>query len=266
MAEYNIYIKPPFWQTWWFALLAVAVIAGATYVVFRWRVGAVRKAEAAKAQIAKQMAQLEMTALRAQMNPHFIFNSLSSIQASIVTGNTASASKYLSKFSKLIRLILENSGRQFISLKSEIESLTLYLELESFRFENFTYVFSIDPSMDDEQTMIPSMIIQPFVENALVHGFAKKTGDKQLKIDIQGGSHHLTVLVEDNGTGRPNAAEEISPERKPHHSMGVHLTEERLRLASPAYNSTKAIVYTDLVGEDGQPAGTLVKIILPIEN
>ncbi len=266
VVKLDIFIRPPFWQTWWFLVLAIAILAGATYVVFKWRVGAVRNAETAKANIAKQMAQLEMKALRAQMNPHFIFNSLSSIQASIVTGNTDAASKYLSKFSKLIRLILENSGKQFISVKSEIASLTLYLELESFRFENFTYVFSIDPAIDDEQMMIPSMIIQPFVENALIHGFAKKIGDKQLKIDIQWGKGSLTVLVEDNGTGRPKATEVVSPERKPHHSMGVRLTEERLRLANPTYSDGRAIIFTDLLDEQGNPAGTRVKLILPIEK
>ncbi len=261
-----ITITPPFWQSWWFTVIVFVVAAAAGYLFFKWRVGNIRKAEVAKAGIVKQISQLEMKALRAQMNPHFVFNSLSSIQESIVTGKTAAASKYLSKFSRLIRLVLENSGRQFISLKAETESLILYLELESFRFENFTYSFAVDPLIDEEEVMVPSMIIQPFIENALRHGFARKTGDKQLKIDIHWEQGLLVAIVEDNGTGR-QAAEAVKPlERKDHHSMGVQITEERLRLIGAASKDTRSIFITDLYHPDGTPAGTHVKIILPFEK
>jgi len=264
VSAFQVNISPPFWQSWWFRILVLAIAVSATYVVFKWRVNNIRKEEKIKTDLNRKMAQLEMKALRAQMNPHFVFNSLSSIQESIVTGKTEAASKYLSKFSKLIRLILENSGKQFISLKTEIESLTLYLELESFRFENFTYTFSIDPHVDANFTMIPSMVIQPFVENALKHGLSKKKDDKHLKIDIRKDSGRLVAVVEDNGVGRSKATEMKSDERKDHHSMGIKITEERLQLLGVQSNAATEI--TDLYDKQGNAAGTLVKIILPEEN
>jgi LytS/YehU family sensor histidine kinase len=211
------------------------------------------------------MAELEMKALRAQMNPHFVFNSLSSIQESIITGKTEAASKYLSKFSKLIRLILENSGKQFIPVKTEIDLLTLYLELESFRFENFTYTFSIDPGIDANATMMPNMVIQPFVENALKHGLSKKASDKHLKIDIRLEEGRLFAIVEDNGVGRARAAATKSAAHPDHHSMGIHITEERLRLLGQQGEATAAEI-TDLFDAQGNATGTLVKVNLPAEN
>ena len=261
----SINIDPPFWQTWWFRVVMLCLAASGTYFVFRWRVGNIRREEKIKTNLTNKMAQLEMKALRAQMNPHFVFNSLSSIQESIVTGKADAASRYLSKFSKLIRLIFENSGKQFISLKTEIESLTLYLELESFRFENFTYTISIDPSVDAYFTNIPSMVIQPFVENALKHGLSKKKDDKHLKIEIRREHGQLVAIVEDNGIGRTKAAEMKSLERQDHHSMGIEITQERLQLLG-LQNPDQATVITDLFDKAGNAEGTVVKIILPVEN
>jgi sensor histidine kinase YesM len=240
------------------------VISG-TYVIFKWRVGVIRKEEKIKTTLNQKMAQLEMKALRAQMNPHFVFNSLSSIQESVVTGKTDAASKYLSKFSRLIRLILENSGKQFIPLKAEVDSLTLYLELESFRFENFTYTISIDPLIDAAVTMVPSMVIQPFVENALKHGLSRKKEDKHLKIDIRKEQGQVVATVEDNGIGRAKAEEMKSLEKKDHHSMGIEITKERLQLLGQQ-TMVQATVITDLYNSAGNACGTLVKIILPVEN
>jgi len=265
IAAIAINIAPPFWQTWWFRSLVLAAAILATYIIFRRRVAHIRREEKIKASLSLKMTQLEMKALRAQMNPHFVFNSLSSIQESIVTGKTDAASKYLSKFSRLIRLILENSGKQFISLKTEIESLTLYLELESFRFENFTYTISIDPAIDAYFAMIPSMIIQPFVENALKHGLSKKKDDKHLKIDIRKEQGQLVAIVEDNGIGREKAKEMKSLERRDHHSMGIEITEERLQLLG-MQSQEKGTVITDLYDKDGNSAGTLIRIILPLES
>jgi len=265
VAAFEVVIKPPFWQTLWFATLMLCLAVSGTYMVFRWRLDNVRKEEKIKTALNQKMAQLEMKALRAQMNPHFVFNSLSSIQESIVTGKTEAASKYLSKFSKLIRLILENSGRQFIPVKTEIDLLTLYLELESFRFENFTYTLSIAPQIDVHFTTIPGMVIQPFIENAIKHGLAKKKDNKHVKIDIDKQGGQLVAIVEDNGVGRVNAAAMKQAEKADHHSMGINITEERLQLLG-AQPGGPAATITDLYDEDGNAAGTYVKIILPVEN
>ena len=258
-------INPPYWQTWWFRALLLVLLAGIVYLVFRLRIRSIRREESVKSAFNKQKAELEMKALRAQMNPHFVFNSLSSIQESIVTGKTEAASKYLSKFSRLIRLILENSGRKFIPLKTEIESLTLYLELESFRFENFTYIIAIHPQVDADNMQIPSMVIQPFVENALKHGFSHQGGDKQLTISIRQEGEQLVAVIEDNGIGRRQAAAVKSGRQADHHSMGMKITEDRLRLLRLQENEKPAIFITDLEDENGRPAGTRVQLILPTE-
>jgi|GEM_PF-1395673 len=258
-------IRYPFWQTWWFIAIMVLLLILAIYTFIRWRINRVRKAEKTKTALSQHVAQLEMKALRAQMNPHFIFNSLSSIQESILTGKTDAASKYLSKFSRLIRLILENSGKHFISLKTEIESLTLYLELESFRFENFIYRVAIDPALDVNTIQIPSMIIQPFVENALKHGLAKKEGEKELKIILKKEGQQLIALVEDNGIGRTKAAALKPAESTMHQSMGIRITEERLQLLGLQQEEKQGAFIYDLHDNEGHATGTLVKIILPIE-
>lgn len=265
VSAFTITIHPPFWQSWWFRALLVCAIISGTYFVFRRRVAVIRKEEKTKTELNRKMAELEMKALRAQMNPHFVFNSLSSIQESIVTGKTEAASKYLSKFSKLIRLILENSGKQFIPLKTEIDLLTLYLELESFRFENFTYTFSVDPQIDVHFTTIPSMVIQPFIENALKHGLSKKKENKHLKIDIHKAGNKLVAVIEDNGVGRSVATAIKSLERKDHHSMGIQITEERLQLLGMQTGGAAAEI-TDLFDDEGKPTGTLVKVVLPAED
>ncbi len=256
-------IHPPFWKTWWFLLLLLLLLGGIIYVIFRLRIHAIRKEESVKSAFNKQKAELEMKALRAQMNPHFVFNSLSSIQESIVTGKTEAASKYLSKFSRLIRLILENSGKKFIPLKTEIESLTLYLELESFRFENFTYIISIDPAVDADSTQIPSMVIQPFAENALKHGFSHQAGNKQLTISIREEAGQLVAIVEDNGIGRKQAAAAKARHPADHHSMGMRITGDRLQFLRLQDSEKPAIFITDLEDENGKAMGTRVKIILP---
>lgn len=259
-------ITPPFWQTWWFRALLLLLLGGIVYMVFRLRIRSIRKEEAVKSAFDNQKTELEMKALRAQMNPHFVFNSLSSIQESIVTGKTEAASRYLSKFSRLIRLILENSGKKFIPLKTEIESLTLYLELESFRFEDFTYIISIDPALDADSLHIPSMVIQPFVENALKHGFAHRTGDKQLLVHIGCENGQLAAIVEDNGIGRGQA--ELLKAGRPagHQSLGMKITEDRLQLLRLQEDKKPSIFITDLVDEKGNAAGTRVKILLPTEE
>jgi sensor histidine kinase YesM len=155
------------------------------------------ESEKIKAELQQQKTELEMQALRAQMNPHFIFNSLNSINRFILQNNKAPASEYLTKFSKLIRMILNSSANEAVSLAEDLEALRLYLELESLRYDNkFKYKIECDPEMDADHIQVPPMLMQPFVENAIWHGLMNKEGAGHLWIMYQPGKLH--ALVHDN--------------------------------------------------------------------
>lgn len=168
-------IIPPFWLTWWFFLLCASVVVLLFWLLFRSRIQSLRK----KAALHQQLAELEAKALRAQMNPHFIFNSLNAIQECIVTEKPDTAFEYLSKFSRLLRLVLNNSEKNFIPLTNELEMLRLYLSLETLRFRHsFTYCIDVEETIDPEEVQVPSLLIQPYIENALWHGLRMKEGEK----------------------------------------------------------------------------------------
>ena len=253
-------ITPPFWKTIWFLLICAAVVSAFLYLVISKRIKNIRN----KALLQQQMSELELKALRAQMNPHFIFNSLSSIQESIVNNKTEAASKYLSKFSKLIRMLLENSGKKFITLKEELEYLQLYLELESFRFDDLHFEIFCDLE-ETALIKIPPMIVQPYIENALKHGLAHKAGSKQLTVKFYtDAEENLFAEVIDNGIGRQQSAIINQSRLASHQSMGMQITEQRLSLLQT--NLPQQITISDLEDKDENPAGTAVKILLPTES
>jgi len=217
------------------------------------------------ANLKQQATDLEMQALRAQMNPHFIFNSLNSINRFILENNRLQASEYLTKFSRLIRLILQNSQSSFITLESELESLSLYLELESLRFDYFfSYKISVLPEMDTSELKIPPLIIQPYVENAIWHGLMHKKEKGQLDIDISEENECLYIKICDNGIGRKKAAELASKSATRHKSMGIRLTAERILLLHSSSGREPKIAINDLVYDDGSIAGTEVIIKIPV--
>jgi len=205
---------------------------------------------------------LEMKALRAQMNPHFLFNALNSIQECIITKNTDTAYSYLSSFSKLVRMILENSEKQFITLEDEIETLRLYLSIEKLRFDSsFEYLIDPGPKIDTSFVNIPAMIIQPYVENALWHGLINKKGEKKLVISFDQKNGNLECLIKDNGVGRNHAAKMQTDTKIKKHSMGMKITEERLQLLE----ADASITINDLKDNNGNACGTEVHIIIPLE-
>ena len=213
---------------------------------------------------ARQVAELQMKALKAQMNPHFVFNSLSSIQESIVLGKTDAASRYLGKFSKLIRSVLENSEKQLIFLQQEIDSLQLYLELESFRFDDFSFRIDSNKIEDLPFIKLPAMLVQPYVENAIKHGLSHKEGDKKLKILFEEeGDQLLKVTIEDNGIGRRRAGIINQKRNSLHQSMGMKITEQRLHLQ---LKQSKDVRIVDLADSNGNATGTSVTIYINIES
>jgi len=207
----------------------------------------------------KKIGELKLMALRSVMNPHFIFNALNSIQYFIAKNDRQNAINYLSTFSKLIRGVLSHSVNDKISIADEIALLTYYINLEMVRFENkFEFQLEVDPELDQESIEIPSLLIQPYVENAILHGLYSKQDKGLLKIIVRYDNDRVLFTVEDNGIGRVAARELRSRNFPKHNSMGTVLTEERLRLINERDNV--AFEIQDLVTTDGQPGGTRVNI------
>ncbi|MBC7628849.1 MAG: histidine kinase [Ferruginibacter sp.] len=214
--------------------------------------------------INEKLSEAKLEALRSQMNPHFIFNSLNAIQECILTNKVDAAYKYLSKFSKLQRMVLNNSAKEFISLSSELEMLRLYLSLESLRFsQSFTYSIEIKKEADADEIRVPSMIIQPYVENALWHGLRNKTGEKTLTITCEENAGELTVTIDDNGIGRTQAAAIKAQKLGAAEPKGTVLSAQRISILSLKYNASIFIEVIDKTGDNNQPAGTTVIIKLP---
>ena len=202
-----------------------------------------------KTQLQQQATELEMQALRAQMNPHFIFNSLNSINRFILQKNSAQASEYLTKFSRLMRMILQNSQASLISLESELESLELYLNLEVLRFDNhFDYKISVADDLDLSELKVPPLIIQPYVENAIWHGLMHKEEKGQLDIEVSQEDNYLFVKVIDNGIGRRKAEELASKSATKHKSMGLKITADRIAMMRRANSDESVIKINDLGG------------------
>jgi tetratricopeptide (TPR) repeat protein len=209
--------------------------------------------------------QLENRMLRAQINPHFIFNSLSSIQHFVTSDDKPSTLKYLSKFSHLLRQVLESSITGNVVMKEELKLLSMYLELEALRFDNtFSYAIHVDQSIDPDMFEIPTMILQPLIENAVLHGLLPKKDNRKLLISFVLGADSLEVKVEDNGIGRKASAVLQEGKRTASPSRGLSVTEQRLASLREKHGWDAELVYVDLYDENGHAAGTCVKLNLPL--
>lgn len=227
-----------------------------------------RENESKLAELNQELTNQQLTALRAQMNPHFIFNALNSIQKYIVTGSVDEANSYLSKFSRLQRMILSYSEENFITLDKEVEILTLYLDLERLRLTNeFSFRIDIDEAIEEEEIRIPPMILQPFAENAIWHGLIPKVGEKRLTIQFQlGDSDILRCIVDDNGIGRQAAQQikERQADKTINKSKGMSLVHNRLVILERKYGKPFSVRVIDKVNSHGQTEGTRVEIDLPL--
>ena len=210
----------------------------------------------------KDLATSQLTTLRAQMNPHFIFNALNSVQQYILQGNITEANRYLSKFSKLQREVLNHSDQNFISLEKELEVLNLYLELEQLRFDgNFSYEIKIDTAIDDDEIKIPPMIVQPFVENSIWHGLMPRQGERWVHIHFTLSNDDILVCtVTDNGIGRDASARLKQNGHGQHKSRGLSLVYDRLHILRQQYGQAFEVTIKDLVDINNMPGGTEVKL------
>ncbi len=223
------------------------------------------ESEKVKADLQQQASELEMQALRAQMNPHFIFNSLNSINRFILQNNKSQASEYLTKFSKLVRMILQNSQASLITLENELAALELYLDLEALRFEHhFDYKISVQKDLDIEILKVPPLVIQPFVENAIWHGLMHKEEKGHLDIEIFQQEEILCCRITDDGIGRKKAAELKSKSAPIHKSMGMQITASRIEMLQQKKQLDTYIEITDLALPDGSSGGTEVIIKIPV--
>jgi LytS/YehU family sensor histidine kinase len=197
------------------------------------------ESEKKQEELQHKATELEMQALRAQMNPHFIFNCLSSINRFILKNESEAASDYLTKFSRLIRMVLTHSKQSFISLDDELEMLRLYLEMERLRFKySFDYNINFKNEIEPENIFIPPLLLQPFAENAIWHGMMNKEGQGHLTISLSQQNNELSCLIEDNGVGRAKAAELKSKSAVKKKSLGLQITKERLALLNKDSNET----------------------------
>ena len=244
-------------------LSSAAFIIIAVFLTLILRQRNLRKSALKKAETVHKMAELEMQSLRSQLNPHFMFNSLNSIQALILKEDNDKSQSYLSRFARLLRMLLENADKQFIPLRMEMEFLQLYLSLEGLRVPDMHYSISTDPVLNTEQILIPNMILQPYVENAIWHGLSHKETDKQLRIRVFRENGTINYEIEDNGVGRKKAGELKSIFRQQHQSKGMELISKRIELLNKEYSSIIQTEVTDVI-KNKEVTGTLVSIKVPL--
>lgn len=259
-------VETPFWQTFWFDGLIVAAFLTLLWVIIAFRIKGIRRRQEEKERLTKRMVEMEHTALQAQMNPHFIFNCLNSIQQYVFEQDIFSANKYIAGFARLIRATLYNSSRSFISLADEISYLSTYLALEKLRFkEAMVYTIDVDDSINRDNYILPPMLIQPFVENSMRHGLRHKTdGGGYIHLRFRNAGGGLMVFIEDNGIGRKKAASYKTKEHIEYQSKGMALTADRIRMMNAAYPDAIHVEVIDLEDGEGRAAGTRVVIQFPL--
>lgn len=279
----KITITPPYYQTWWFRLPIILLMIWLVYNFYKTQVitkllranlekeslkGLQKEAELKEKEAAfqQQIAQTEIAALRLQMNPHFIFNCLNSIQLYTAQNNTEKATDYLNKFSRLIRLVLENSRSEKVSLENELETLRLYMEMEAMRFRGkVNFSINIAQNVDKDSIQIPPLLLQPFVENAIWHGLMHKEEGGIIRIEVtQPHVHLLRFDITDDGVGREKAAEFKSKSATQNKSFGMKVTAERIELINQLYNTATQVQIIDLKNKQGEATGTKVVVEIPI--
>ena len=237
--------------------LLLAIIIG--YFIYR---NADAKEKRSEATLKQKVAEIKMQVLRTQMNPHFIFNSLNGIENFMMQNEKRLASDYLNKFTRLIRTILDSSLNELIPVSKDMEALQLYIDLQQLRFNNkFTYTSCVNPQIINGDYKVPSLIIQPFVENAIEHGIAhSERSDCTLSVTATINGEYLLYVIEDNGIGRKQAADYNQQNKRQHKSLGITITEDRIRIFNGTAKGASDIVITDLYDSNNGSCGTRVDV------
>lgn len=261
----NGFVKPPFWQRWWFYLLISFACLLIALLIFKERVKIIQKKqikELERINLEHQLKLSQETALRAQMNPHFIFNVLNSIKSYIYENDKKKAASYLQRFSDLVRKILEQSSVSWVKLDEEIELLKLYIELESMLFiDEFKYTIELDDDIDSSHISLPSLILQPYIENAFKHGLRHKTGEKKLDIvfSMDTTSSVLNITITDNGIGRDQSKIINDTATKKHQSFSTEAIH-KVTVLNQNQPGIIAVNYKDLYNSNNKGIGTSVVI------
>lgn len=251
-------IRTPFWRSLFFLLFVGVLFLLLVYFIYRNRVKQINR----KANIDKLLAETEMKALHSQMNPHFVFNCLNSIREMILNNENQQASHYLSKFAQLIRITLNQSSKQFITLEKTLDYLERYIEMEKIRNNEFSSIMEVDDQLQTDEIMVPPMLIQPFIENAIWHAFIP--GKKlQLHVRFKKEDNHLACYIEDNGPGITTTLNE--KKEMNHHSIGIANVRERIKVLNEKYKLNSELSIKDK-SEIGNETGTIVKIYFPIQS
>lgn len=263
---YALVVKPPFWRTWWFILFSFLLISFIAYSIFQYRrKNLITQLEKEKFELKSKMLSLEQQSLNSSMNRHFIFNALNSIQYYINRQDRLAANKYLSSFAKLIRKNLDSSQVNFTSLSDELERLELYLEIENMRFKDkFEYHISVSDAIDAEATQIPSMLLQPYLENSIWHGILPQEKKGIINLDISKNPiGQMEIRIKDNGIGI-NTSQALKNGKANHISKGMKITNGRIQLLQNLTHQKVILIGPfELKNEAGEVEGTQVTIKLP---
>lgn len=262
--EFSIKIKPPFWLSWWFYVLIAFALIAILYIIYNWRMDQINRENKLKVAYEKETANLKMTALRTQMNPHFLFNSLSAMKLLIMKEENVAASQYLTKFSHLLRSILEYSQEETITLEKELEISLNYIEVENLRLnEKMEFKLKVDANIELDNIKIPPLLLQPYLENAIWHGIMPLQSKGLLSVSIELIAQQLIIKITDNGVGREKSAKQAQVNPIKSKSYGIAITRKRMELYSEAYQLLTEETL-DLLDNQHQIIGTQVVIKLSL--
>jgi hypothetical protein len=269
--SFQFTILKPWWLQWWFISIITLLVFLIVISIFKVRFRMIDKKNkeiVEKLALTSELRKSQLSTIVAQMNPHFIFNTLNTIQGLIYKNDKISSTKYIGKFSELVRDILNNSNNQEITLSEEINHLNLYLELEKMRFEDELNIsLEVDATLDKGNIMLPPILIQPYVENAIVHGLFHKKGAKNLAIFFKKSEkdNYLEITIDDNGIGR-TMSQQLNTQRRKHVSFAISAIEKRISLLNQTLTRKIEINITDKQDAQQNAIGTSVTILIPINN
>ncbi|WP_264559672.1 sensor histidine kinase [Flavobacterium sp. N2270] len=261
-------IKKPFWLNTFFLIGIGILFLVLIYSFYKWQIRKLKRKNELlieKVNLEKNLNQSKLKAIKSQMNPHFFYNALNTLQSYILSNEKKQAIEYLSKFSNLTRTILELTEKDYISVNEEIKTLKLYLDIEKARFEDdFKYEINTNSDLDNEHIKIPSMMLQPYVENAIKHGLLHKKDNKELKISFEKNNDILKITIDDNGIGRQKSGELNTIKNKNHNSFATEAMQNRIDLLNQYNHNNISIVITDKTNFLKQSIGTTVTFKIPI--
>lgn len=265
--EFTFTIAVPFYKSWWFVVLMILAGMALVFLVSMIRLRNIRQKNelvSQKIKLEQALQQSMLASIKSQMNPHFLFNALNTIQSYIYTSDKENASRYLGKFSELTRMILDMSNKEIVAVAEEIKALQLYLELEQIRFEDkLMYSLTVDENISTETSYIPSMLIQPYIENAIKHGLLHKKTDRQLLVRFVKKDSGIMVTIDDNGVGRKRSGELNKAKAKHHESFASSANEKRLQILNKGMQQHIYLEIIDKEDAGGHASGTNVHMYIP---